>query len=81
MKQRNFKTFSKIDEPKVSNTYYMGYIKATGEYFLSEIKDPIENRKECEEWAELNGGIVVKVVKTTTYYEPIGEGVWNTLEV
>ena len=56
MKQRNFRTFSKIDQVRTVEEGYMGYIVETGEYFISELKDPKANKQECIEWAQANGG-------------------------
>lgn len=76
MKQRNFKTFSKIDQVRTVEENYMGYIAETGEYFISELEDPKANKQECVEWAQANGGKVLKQVRTITYYEEYADGLW-----
>lgn len=81
LKPRNIRTYGKVREPKEVKVSYMGYVAETGEYFISEEKDPKLNKAECKEWAELNNGKLLKRVDTIAYYEEIGEGVWNTLEV
>ena len=76
LKPRNIRTYGKLREQKEVKVSYMGYVVETGEYFISEETDPKLNKAECQEWADLNNGKLLKRVDTTTYYEEIIDGFW-----
>ena len=81
LKPRNIKTYGKIKEPKETKVGFMGYVASTGEYFISEEKDLNLAKEECQEWAEANGGKVLKQVRTVAYYEEIADGLWIRAKV
>lgn len=81
LKPRNIRTFGKVREQKEVKVSYMGYVAETGEYFISEEKDPKLNKEECREWAELNNGKLLKRVDTIAYYEEIIDGVWVNADI